>query len=215
MSSQEKEDLCRLLACLFSPPDRDLARQIERGLVHSFLQKWVSSLGGPSHLLEALRMDGEVDPIFDNLQDGYERLFSYLHGESISLVESFYKPWTRDPHCALPFSTERGLLMGDSAVHLLEVYRQCALDLPDEFRGCPDHLVLEMEFLSYLYNWGTDAQIKMFIEDHLDWIPLLGEEIRRFDPHPFYVSAFEVLDLFLKTERERLEVGGNGKKIVH
>ena len=215
MMSRGKEDLCGLLASLFSPPDRELARQIGRGLVHSFLQKWVSSWEGPSHLLKGFCMGGEGDAILDNLKDGYERLFSYLKKENISLIESFYKSWTRDPHCALSFSTEKGLVMGDSAVHLLEVYRQCAIDLPDEFKSCPDHLVLEMEFLSYLYRWATDAQIKTFIEDHLDWVSLLGEEIRRFEPHPFYVSAFEVFDLFLKTEKKRLEMGGNGKKIVH
>jgi TorA maturation chaperone TorD len=160
-------------------------------------------------------MDGEVDAIFEDLDDEYERLFSYLHGENVSLVESFYKPWTQDRHCPLPFSTARGLLMGDSALHLSEVYGQWGLELPVEFKSCPDHLVLEMELLSYLYKWAAEAEIRMFIEDHLDWIPLLGEELRRVDPHPFYVSAFEVLDLFIKMERERLEVGRSETKIFH
>ena len=113
MMSRGKEDLCGLLASLFSPPDRELARQIGRGLVHSFLQKWVSSWEGPSHLLKGFCMDGEGDAILDNLKDGYERLFSYLKKENISLIESFYKSWTRDPHCALSFSTEKGLVMGN------------------------------------------------------------------------------------------------------
>ena len=105
--------------------------------------------------------------------------------------------------------------MGDSALHLLEIYHQCGLEVSEEFKGCPDHIAMELEFLSYLYQQATDIEIKTFIEDHLDWIPLLREEFNRFHPHRFYGSTLEVLDLFLNKERERLEVEGNGKKKIH
>ncbi|OGP54089.1 MAG: hypothetical protein A2Y65_12750 [Deltaproteobacteria bacterium RBG_13_52_11] len=105
--------------------------------------------------------------------------------------------------------------MGDSAIHLLEIYRACNLEITEEFKGCPDHIVMELEFLFYLYQSATDIEIKTFIEDHMDWIPLLKEEFKRFHPHPFYVSTLEVLDLFLNRERERLEVEDNGKKKIH
>ena len=95
--------------------------------------------------------------------------------------------------------------MGDSALHLLEIYNQCGLNFSEEFRGCPDHIALEMEFLSYLYRWATDVEIKMFIKDHLNWIPLLKEEVNRRDPQPFYVSALEVLALFISRENQTLE----------
>ena len=95
--------------------------------------------------------------------------------------------------------------MGDSALHLLEIYHQCGLEASEEFKGCPDHIAMELEFLSYLYRWATDVEIKMFIKDHLNWTPLLKEELDRRHPHPFYVTALEVLALFLKRERARLE----------
>ena len=50
--------------------------------------------------------------------------------------------------------------MGDSAMHLLEIYRQCGLEVAEEFKGCPDHIVLELEFLSYLYRWATDMEVR-------------------------------------------------------
>jgi TorA maturation chaperone TorD len=65
---------------------------------------------------------------------------------------------------------------------------------------------MELEFLSYLYELATDIEVKKFIEDHLDWVPLLKEEFGRFHPHPFYISILEVLNLFLDKERERLGV---------
>jgi TorA maturation chaperone TorD len=73
---------------------------------------------------------------------------------------------------------------------------------------------MELEFLSYLYQRATDIEIKTFIEDHMNWIPLLDEEFKRFHPHPFYGSSMEALALFLNKERETLEVEGNGKKKI-
>jgi TorA maturation chaperone TorD len=100
--------------------------------------------------------------------------------------------------------------MGDSALHLLALYKQCGLEVEGEYQGMPDHLIMELEFLSFLYQRATDKEIKRFIEDHLDWITLLREEFREFHSYPFYRSALEVLLLFLRKEKERLEVECHG-----
>jgi TorA maturation chaperone TorD len=215
MTAQEKEYFCQLLASLFYPPDQELVKQIHQRTLYSFFEKYIESWGGEKGLLQGFLMEGESEKLLRDLKDEYSRLFSGLSEDSVSLVESFYKPWTQDPHCPLPFASERGLLMGDSAVHLLEIYHQCGLEVSEEFKGCPDHIVMELEFLSYLYERATDIEVKTFIEDHLDWVPLLKEEFGRFHPHHFYVSTLEVFDLFLRREKERLEVEGNGKKKIH
>jgi TorA maturation chaperone TorD len=100
--------------------------------------------------------------------------------------------------------------MGDSALHLLALYQQCGLEVEEEYRGMPDHLVMELEFLSFLYQRATDKEIKRFIEDHLDWVTPLREKFKEFHSHPFYRSALEVLLLFLRKEEERLEVEYHG-----
>ena len=156
-----------------------------------------------------------VEDLLEELKAEHDRLFSGLSEESISLVESFYKPWTHDARCSLPFASERGLLMGDSAVHLLAIYQQCGLEVSEEFKSCPDHIVMELEFLSYLYERATDIEVQTFIEDHLDWVPPLKDNFERLHAHPFYLSVLEVLNLFLNRERERLEVEANGKKKIH
>lgn len=202
---EEKERFCDLLASLFCPPDAELVDEIRQRTLCTFFGKYIESAGEQKEFLKGFLNEEGSENLLQDLRDEYDRLFSGLSQDSISFAESFYKPWTEDPHCGLPFASARGLLMGDCALHLLEVYRQCGLEVSEEFKGLPDHLAMELEFLSYLYRWATDIEIKMFIGDHLNWIPLLKEELHRRDPHPFYFSALEVLDLFLNRERKRLE----------
>jgi len=216
MTPEERECFCDILACLFSPPDHEMAEQIHHGNIHSFFHHYLQMWGGDTETLKGFLIEGDSENILRELKEAYRHLFSSETGrEKISLVESFYKPWTHDPHCPLPFATEKGWLMGDSALHLLALYKQCSLELAEGQQGMPDHLVLELEFLSFLYRWKRDGEIKRFIEDHLDWIPLLRKEFKEFDSHPFYESALEILILFLQKERERLEVEESGEKEIH
>jgi putative dimethyl sulfoxide reductase chaperone len=215
MTNQEKEYFCQLLAHLFSPPDVEMVKQIQRGNIHSFFRKYASLWRGGTDFLCGLLIEGEPGLVLKDLQHEYRQLFSDLKGEGVSLIESFYKPWTLDPRCPLPFATSKGLVMGDSALHLFDVYRQCGLEVDETFSGHPDHLVMELEFLSYLYRWATDIEIRRFIEDHLDWIPLIGEALETNHSHPLYISLSKILDLFLKTERERLERRKNGTTSIH
>jgi len=205
MIVQEKQYFCQLLASFFYPPDQELLKQIHERTLWTLFEKYFEPVGGQKDILRGFLKEEGSENLLQDLLDEYDRLFSGLSKESTSLVESFYKRWTEDPRCSLPFASERGYLMGDSALHLLEIYRQCGLEIYEAFKGCPDHIGMELEFLSYLYQWATDVESKMFIEDHLNWIPLLKEELHHRDPHPFYVSALEVLTLFLNRERERLE----------
>lgn len=200
MTPQEKETFCQLIAALFSPPDLEIAEGVQQRKLTSWLQKVGQDLGADETLMQGFFIEGGVDEVLKELRGAYDCLFSGL-GEGICPVESYYKPWTRDPHCSLSFAGDKGLLMGDSALHLMELYRHCHLEVADELRSSPDHLILELEFLSYLYREAKDLEIHRFIEDHLDWIPLLKEDFERCDPHPFYLAAMEILDHFLQKER--------------
>jgi len=215
MTGQEKETICQLLASLFCRPDQEMTKQIHDGSVHSFLERWIRPWGRDLTLLDGFLLKGDPEILLKDLREEYDRLFSELSGAGICLVESSYKPWTLDPRCTLPFASERGLLMGDSALHLQEIFRQSGLEVVDERKGTPDHLTVELDFLSYLYRCATDVEVKQFIKDHLDWVPLLKEKMEWSHPHPFYRSALEVLDIFLCRERERLEGKRNGEKAIH
>jgi TorA maturation chaperone TorD len=213
MTKEERQRFCELLACLFSPPDQELIDQVRQGDIHSFWEHQMQSWGVETGFLKGFLMKGDSENLLGDLEREYRRLFSDVGSDHISLIESFYKPWTQDPRCPLTFASDKGLLMGDSALHLSAVYQECGLSVADEFKGRPDHIVMELEFLSYLYRWATDSEVERFMADHLDWIPLLREELNKVRPHPFYDSLLELLGLFLDKERKRLKMESDGKNI--
>jgi len=115
----------------------------------------------------------------------------------------------------LVFSASKGLIMGDPALHMQELYRRASLEIPREYRSMPDHLVLELEFLALLYRHAPDEAIAKFIGDHLDWIPDLGEAVGRAEPHPFYENAVALLQRFLQHETENDKVKDRGQTKIH
>ena len=178
MTRTEKERFSAYMAAVFAPPDETLLAELEKE--------------GTSLLAE-----GEIS--LAGLKGEYHRLFSNVSGEKISLVESTYKPWTSDPNCPLGFSREKGFLLGDCALHIQNIFQALNLSVPADFRGTPDHVVLELELLSYLYRFASEEQIRRFIKDHLDWIPSLRNEIQKAKAG-FYIVAAERLIHFLNQE---------------
>ena len=178
MPRSEKEKFSALMAAVFAPPDQILLENLQR---------------------EGSSICREEEISLDTIRKNYVRLFSDVCGEKISLVESTYKPWTADKTCPLGFSREKGLLMGDCALHIQNIFQALSLRVPPDFQGTPDHLVLELELLSHLYRFASEEQIRRFIEDHLDWIPNLRDELQRADSG-FYGRAVERLLDFLNEE---------------
>jgi TorA maturation chaperone TorD len=215
MASSEKEQFCGLMAGLFSPPKREIVDEIRKEGVFSFLANAVKSWVGDSALLDGLQVSGPQEVFHAELQEEYHRLFSGGEKESISLIESPHKPWTQDPECRLSFAREKGFLKGDAALHMEAIFQKLCIEVPEPFRDCPDHLVVELEFLSALYGKATDREVKQFIQDHLDWIPQLKKEMMELRSHSFYLSAIELLDLFLTREKDRLEKIDYGETSFH
>jgi TorA maturation chaperone TorD len=215
MPDKGKAFLCQILSFLFCPPDQEVMEQVNQGHLYGFFENVVQSWGGEIEILKGFLTQSPPQIFLQELKEDYDRLFSDTGNERISLVESFYKPWTQDPHCSLPFAKEKGFLMGDSAVHLSTLFQLCGIQVSGAFKGMPDHIVIELEFLSYLYQEAGDREIKSFLEDHLDWIPSLRERIENGHAHPFYISLIKVLDLFVDLEKKRLERESDGTKDIH
>jgi TorA maturation chaperone TorD len=203
---KERELLCKTMASFFAPPEAGAMAEFQKIGGLRYFQETIALLRGDPSLSDSIETSRRSQTFFADWAEEYGRLFSHMNGQGIPLMESSYKPWTRDPDCHLSFAREKGLLQGDSALHVSALYQQCGMELAEEFKACPDHLAVELEFLSFLYRWATDHEIRIFIGDHLDWVPLLKKELSRFHPHPAYALAMELLDLFLNREKERLRI---------
>ena len=214
MTNAEKERFCAFAASIIAPPDGALLDDLEQDDLRNLIGECVRPGDGAKK--SPLFADGENrEGFLSALQGEYERLFGQWEGERISLVESTYKPWTTDKGCGMVFAASKGLVMGDSALHMWELYVLASLEVPEEFRSMPDHLVLELEFLAFLYRFGSNPQIERFIGDHLDWIPELKAALGKADPHPFYRNAVEIIHQFLQQEAKNGKVDNHGQKKVH
>lgn len=203
MGDEEKALFCEIIASFFLPPTLEIAEHISSGQYYFFFKNFLLVNYEINRIIiKGFLSAKNPDLIFIELKEEYERLFSENREDRILLVESYYKPWTMDSSCQLPFARKKGFLMGDPAIHLLDIFDYYGLEIDKAFKGMPDHLVVELEFLSYLYKNKDEKAIKIFIKDHLDWISLLKEEVKRCHPHPFYLGSLELLNLFLMLQRK-------------
>ena len=214
MTNGEKERFCTFAASMIAPPDGTIIDDLQQDELRRLIGQCVRR-GGGRQLPAIFGEAGKRVEFLDVLQEEYERLFGQWEGERISLVESTYKPWTMDKECRMVFASSNGLFMGDCALHMIEIYRQLFLEVPEAFRSMPDHLVLELELLALLYKLASNAQIERFIGDHLDWIPDLKETLEKANPHPFYRNAVELIHLFLLNETNNGKVKHHGQKKIH
>ncbi|NWG04912.1 MAG: molecular chaperone TorD family protein, partial [Syntrophaceae bacterium] len=143
MSDKGKSFFCEIISSLFCPPDQRMVEPLTQGHLHTFFKSYIQLWEGEAEILKGFLTQGPPQLLLKELQEEYHRLFSDTGAEKISLVESFYKPWTQDPHCPLPFAKERGFLMGDSALHLTAIFQQCGIEVSEAFNGMPDHLIPE------------------------------------------------------------------------
>ncbi len=119
-------------------------------------------------------------------------------------VESVHKVWSSDPSCEMPFAREKGLLQGDAAHHLYQLYRSVGFELPAQYADSPDHLVLELEFMSLLVETAGTAEQRTFLDQHLDWIPALISDAQRRGVPQLYCDLLAWLEEFLSLERAEL-----------
>jgi TorA maturation chaperone TorD len=214
MTGSEKERFCVFAALIIAPPDGAMLGDLAQDDLQALIGKCVHRWGGERQLPALFGKEGNGEDLLPALQAEYERLFGQWEGERISLVESTYKPWTTDEGCGMVFAASKGLVMGDSALHMQELYQLASLKVPERFRSMPDHLALELEFLALLYRSGAVEQTERFIGDHLDWVPQLRAALEKANPHPFYRNAVEMIGQFLQREVKR-EGYDHGEKKIH
>jgi TorA maturation chaperone TorD len=200
MTSEQKERFCLLAAALLAPPDRLLETDLEQPELRAELKEAVTDWGDPEDLLSPFFTQPGTRPALSLLAEEYDRLFLDPEGEMVSLVESTYKPWLTDATGDAAYNGSKGLLMGDPALHMEDLYRGFSIEASEELSTMPDHLVAELEFLALLFRAGNTEHAAQFVEDHLDWVKALEKEIAGVAVHSFYRKALSLVGLFLTNE---------------
>lgn len=93
--------------------------------------------------------------------------------------------------------------MGDSAIHMKFLLDSLQIEIPSEFESMPDHLLLQLEFVSLLEEIGNPDFMTQFVQEHLDWLDLLvaDAEEKRWDG--FYLEWLRLTESCIRWDLTR------------
>lgn len=206
----KKANTARALAWLLSEPDEEMVEALKKGEIYYFFSNQFRAINGEAIHLEGFLPQGDQGDILPEMRGEYQRLFQNSESNDLWWVESVHKAWTNDPDCRLSMAREKGYVMGDSALHMQELYRSSGMEVPEAFSGLPDHIVLELEFFAFLIEKGSDEAVRVFVRDHFDWVPEMVKRGREYQPSAFYTAVFEALRAFVTLEEK-----GVDKEVPH
>lgn len=198
----KKAEVARTLAWLLTEPDEEMVEALNAGEIYHLFHSYFRESNGEGPLLNGFLPQADQTRLLAEMKEEYLRLFQDPALKDLWWVESAHKPWTNDPECRLSIAREKGLVMGDSALHMLDLYQSLGIEIPEGFNGFPDHIVLELEFLAILLESPSEEGVRIFIKDHLDWTSKMVKQGTTCCPSAFYVSVFEALERFIKSLRK-------------
>ena len=197
----EKAEVARLLAWLLTDPDEEMVEALKNRNICNLLSGYFESIQGKAPSWEGFLLGGDRLDLLNQMKSEYRRLFQAPGADDCWWVESIHKPWTNDPECRLSMAREKGHVMGDPALHMTALYRSMGMEVPEAFSGLPDHIVLELEFLAFLFERSlTEDAVKTFLNDHFDWVPDMVKRGKTYQPSSFYVSVLEAMERFIESE---------------
>ncbi|UCD32611.1 MAG: molecular chaperone TorD family protein [Desulfobacterales bacterium] len=190
-----------------------------------------------SDLLDQIN-DPQVMEVLSDL--GIEGIDDFLQNPENGLLEDLAIEYTRlflgpgkhiSPHESIHHQRDDnqwGKLWGASTVEVKKFIEATGLGYSDDFKGMPDHITAELEFMQQLtlgeeQAWKEkDADKatafrkieKKFIEEHLiRWIPSFCEQVIEAAESPFYRSFAELTKRFIGYEMEEMMKNGSGAQL--
>ena len=196
MHTKIKEDCFRLLSACFYEPQRKL-----------FLEE---NLFG--NLTEGLKQVCPDAVVFS--KDMEKNICDYTEEDlRVEYAKLFVGPFELlAPPYGSVYIENGGRVMGDSTMKVIEIYQNEGLAKNDDFKDLPDHIAVEMEFMSYLFYKEREAMqksdldtVRQYIEkqDHfLDtylgpWVPLFCEKIKEGTQNSFYSALSNCVLTFI------------------
>ena len=160
---------------------------IERAEAYRILADFFLKAPGED-MLSNVKEDFELESeeTVDEIGRDFDRLFPYPEGK-LPPIESFFLT----------------LENTSSAEEVAGFYASAGLTIEEEFDLIPDHLYLELLFMSYLIEANKYDIQKKFLEKHLmNWVPDYCDELLKESKTVFYREIAEILRDFLVSESE-------------
>ena len=194
-----RADVYRLLsACYYQPEDAFLEEEVFTQL------KTALAKVSPSGVMESATLDDCFrDSGVEALMLDYSRLF-------LGPFDILAKPY------GSVYLDGEKIVMGDSTMQALELYREGGFDVAEDFLEMPDHIAVELEFLyllSFRIGKASDdekrshliALKQKFLEEHLGrWVGTLSEAIRKGTQTDFYKRLADLTEQFVLEDLQEL-----------
>lgn len=195
------EEIYLILAEFYKFPTTEFYQEITNELIDNRLKKLFKLIGLN---YDWINFKNEF-PSFKEMKTCYLNCFLGVNQSCALPIESVYKVWTTDPEVKLAIGNGKGYLFGDSALHMLHLYEQFQLSIPEEYGNIPDHLTLLLEFLAFLIREHKDEDVYQLLIDHFDWLDDFKLELKNIENSYFYVNATDLLIALINFEMNRLE----------
>lgn len=98
---------------------------------------------------------------------------------------------------------DRPRLWGKATEEVQAFYISAGIVMDEEINLIPDHISVELLFMSYLVENGLSGLQQRFLEDHLSkWIPEYCDELQKHAGTNFYKEIANILKEFILSEHE-------------
>ena len=194
-----RADVYRLLsACYYQPEDSFLEEDVFSQL------KTALAKASPGGVIDAAALDDCFKASgVEVLMLDYSRLF-------LGPFEILAKPY------GSVYLDGEKIVMGDSTMLALELYREGGFEVAEDFLEMPDHIAVELEFLyllSFRIGKASDDEERArlivlkqkFLEEHLGrWVGTLSEAIRKGAQTDFYKRLADLTEQFVLEDLQEL-----------
>lgn len=184
----------------FKEPSDEFADDIASGRLEEVVKEGLSQLCIPvsSETLRSLR---PCHPIYKKLKADYHSLFFPLY---VVPVESVYKEWAVSDDVTGAMKGDKGYIMGDPAVEMINRYRMAGIEIPQLYKDTPDHIAILLEYASLLCENIGKEERACFVSGHFDWVEELRNDIHKYSESNFYRAVADIMVDFIQYERANL-----------
>ena len=189
----------------FKEPSEEFADDIASGRLEEVIKEGLSQLNIPVpgdtlkslHLTKDHGFKDELIIVYNKLRADYHSLFFPLY---VVPVESVYKEWSKADDVTGAMKGEKGFIMGDPAVEMINRYRMAGIEIPQTYKDTPDHIAILLEYASLLCENIKREDRASFVSGHLDWVAELHNDIYKYSESNFYRAVADITVDFIQYE---------------